>query len=354
MVSTVRADEQVAAPGTGGSQGAVVVDTGANGLCETTATGDDVQVAEVGFGTPFQNEIRCGPDRIANTTATGDDTQLVAVGATCKSGSTIIIDSGEDGLASTTASGDDVQIIAPGSVPAHSACIITGPNGIADTPDPVGGDDVRKLAVGTVQPNSPVILCGPNGKVDTTANNVNPLGDDVQVVPVGSSCSPDDVVVDSGADGFADTRAEGSELIIKTVRSSKITIGAGHRNATKTINVTVTNEEFGAVPSRTYKLSVSNGNCPKGTVSQIDADSASPGLQATATIAQGQRVRGSFVVTLRLQDITTSSSAVPFRCQVNVEADVVDPDLAGAPDDAANPENNATPVDLEITDRNDL
>lgn len=45
---------------------------------------------------------------------------------------------------------------------------------------------------------------------------------------------------------------------------------------------------------------------------------------------------------------------MPFRCQVAVEADVVDSDLVGAPDDAANPENNATPVDLEITDRNDL
>jgi hypothetical protein len=33
---------------------------------------------------------------------------------------------------------------------------------------------------------------------------------------------------------------------------------------------------------------------------------------------------------------------------------VDDPGLDGAPDDAANPENNMSPVDLEVTDRNDL
>jgi len=89
-------------------------------------------------------------------------------------------------------------------------------------------------------------------------------------------------------------------------------------------------------------------------VSQIDADETTPGLQATAVIAQGEHMRGSFAVTFRLQDITSTSSAIPFRCQVVAEADVVDPDLAGAPDDAANPDNNATSVDLEVTDHNDL
>src|SRR5262245_8875172 len=97
-VSITRADQQNIGPGTG-LQSSVVVDTGANGLCETTAQGDDIQVAQIGFGTPFQNEVRCGPNLVAETAAVGDDTQLVAVGAACKNASVVIIDTGADGFA---------------------------------------------------------------------------------------------------------------------------------------------------------------------------------------------------------------------------------------------------------------
>ncbi|HEY2388490.1 MAG TPA: hypothetical protein VGK30_16155 [Candidatus Binatia bacterium] len=353
-VSGARADQQQIGPGTG-LQSSVVVDTGADGLCQTTAQGDDVQFAAVGQGSPFQNEVRCGANLVADTLAIGDDTQLVAVGAACKNASQVIIDSGADGLASSTAASDDVQLIPPGTVPAHAPCVIAGANGVGDTPDPVGGDDVRKLAVGTAQANTAVVLCGPNGKSDTPANNVNALGDDVQVVPVGNSCMPDDVVVDSGGNGIADTRAEGSDLVMKVARSTKISIGFGHTTASKTINLFTSNEEFNGPASRLYKLVVSNGTCPKGTVNQVDADTSTPGLQATATIARGSRIKGSFVATLRLQDITSFSSDVPFRCEVAAEARIADdPNLGSEPDDGANPENNASPVDIEGSDRNDL
>lgn len=353
IVSLASADQQLIAPGTG-LQSAVVVDTGANGLCETTAAADDIQAAMIGLGTPFQNEVRCGANLVADTAAVGDDTQLVAVGASCKTANAAIIDSGPDGFASTTAAGDDVQLIPTGSAPPHTACVITGANGVGDTPDPVGGDDLRKLAVGTAQANTAVALCGPNHLADTTANNVNALGDDVQVVAVGGACNPDDVVVNSGLNGVADTHAEGSDLVMKVVRSAKISIGSGRTTASKTITLYTSNEEFGGPASRTYKLTVTNGTCPKGTVSQIDANASLVGLQATATIAQGERIKGSFVATLRLQDVTSFSSDVPFRCEINAEADVVDPALVNAPDDGANPENNVSPVDVEGTDRNDL
>lgn len=353
-VSGARADQQQIGPGTG-LQSSVVVDTGANGLCETTAQGDDIQFAAIGHGSPFQNEVRCGPNLVADTAALGDDTQLVAVGATCKNASQVIVDTGADGFASSTAASDDVQLIPTGTVPAHTACVIAGANGIGDTPDPVGGDDVRKLAVGTAQANTAVALCGPNGKADTPANNVNALGDDVQDVAVGAACMPNDVVVDSGGDGISDTRAEGSDLVMKVARSAKISIGFGHTTASKTINLFTSNEEFNGPASRTYKLVVTNGTCPKGTVSQIDADTATPGLQATAVIARGARIKGSFVATLRLQDVTSFSSDVPFRCEIAAEAQVTDdPGLTTDPDDAANPENNASPVDIEGSDRNDL
>src|SRR2546425_11056657 len=83
LASLAHADRQVIAPGTG-LQSAVEVDSGANGICETKARGDDLQAAAVGRGSPFEDEIRCGPDRIASTAATGDDRQLIAGGDACE------------------------------------------------------------------------------------------------------------------------------------------------------------------------------------------------------------------------------------------------------------------------------
>src|SRR5437879_13032997 len=82
LASAADADRQVIAPGTG-LQSAVEVDSGANGICQTRARGDDLQATAVGEGSPFEDEIRCGPDRVASTAAAGDDRQLIALGRAC-------------------------------------------------------------------------------------------------------------------------------------------------------------------------------------------------------------------------------------------------------------------------------
>ena len=92
--------------------------------------------------------------------------------------------------------------------------------------------------------------------------------------------------------------------------------------------------------------------CPGGTVNQIDADAVTPGLQATASIPQGGRIKASFVVTLGLEDVVSVGNNVPFRCTVNVDAIAVDTDPAV--DDAANDENNSVTFAVDVTDKNDL
>jgi hypothetical protein len=182
---------------------------------------------------------------------------------------------------------------------------------------------------------------------------VNAGGDDVQVVAVGAACSPNDVVVDAGANGVADTRAEGPDLVLKVGRPLRLVIGSGRASASRTVKLVVSNVEFGtsAPASRTYRLSVSKGSCPGGTVNQVDADSSTPGLQATASIPQGGRVKASFVVTAHLEDVTTVAPNVPFRCTVNIDAIATDTDPAV--DDAANAENNSSTVSVDVTDSND-
>jgi hypothetical protein len=351
LATAVLADEQQIAPGTG-QQNATVIDTGADGICNTTAAVGDIQFATVGQGSPNRIEIRCGTNKTVETLAIGDDVQLIAFGAPCKNANTAIIDTGDDGVANTTAGGDDTQVIAVGIAPANQACVITGEDGVAQTAAPAG-DDNQVLLAGAAAPNTAVALCGPNLVADTTANNVS-AGDDVQVVAVGAACTANQVVVDSGADGIATTRAEGPDLRISAAKPVKINISGGRPNASKLVKFKITNTEFGptAPVSRQYKITTTAGSCGGGVVSQVDADSVTPGLQASAFVPLGGTMKASLVATVKLQNVTTVASNNPYRCSFDVS--VVAVDTAPDVDDGANPEANTTTVDLEVTDRNDF
>ena len=348
-----RADQQVIAPGTG-LQSAIVIDTGANGLCETTAASGDIQAAPVGGATPNRNEIRCGTNKTVESVAAGDDVQLIAVGGTCNNANRVVVDTGPNGIPETPLGGDDTYAsgIALGVAPANTPCVIAGADGIAQTAAPAG-DDAQLLTAGTASPNTDVVLCGPNLVADTTANNFA-AGDDVQLVPVGSACTANQTVVDSGADGIASTRAEGPDLLLKVAKSTKVNIGNGDASGSKTIKLEVSNVEFGpsAPATRAYKLTISGNTCGGGAVTQLDADSATPGLQATANVPLGGKLKASVVATVKLENVISVSNKIPFRCTFDVNAVALDttPDV----DDAANPENNTTTVDLEVFDRNDL
>jgi hypothetical protein len=348
-----RADVQ-ALPVGHGDQGAVVISSGPNGLCDSKASPGDVQNGAVGQPVPNRAAVRCGANKIVETVAAGDDRQLVALGATCRSPTQAVVDSGADGVAQTAAGGDDAQLLAVGVTPTNAPCILTGGNGVADT-NALLGDDVRQLGVGKASAHTAVVRCGPNLVADTTANDANPSGDDVQVLPVGTACTSDgDVVIDAGADGIADTRAVGPDVTIAVLKAQRILIPPGRASASKTVKLLLGNPESGpnAAPTRTVRLIGSDGTCPSGTVTQVDADAATPGLQATALMASRDRLRASAVVTLRAADITSVSLAQPYRCTATFTVKVDDPALNGAADDAGSDDNTASLV-LEVGDRND-
>lgn len=349
----VSADQQQIAPGTG-SQNAVVINTGANGLCESTAADGDLQIAEVGAGSPNRNEIRCGGNAVANTGASGDDVQLVAVGAACKNSNTVIIDTGENGIPESTPSTDDVYAagIALGVPPANAPCVIAGADGVAQT-GAVTGDDNQVLLAGGAEANSDVVLCGPNLEANTTANNVTGTGDDVQVVAVGNPCAEGDVVVDSGADGIANSQAEGPDLRIAAVKPIRVTIGHDQPSGSRLVKLKISNVEFGASApaTREFRLATTPGSCPNGVVTQVDADATTDGLQATAFVAKGGTIGASLVAKVQLQNITTPSTKNPYRCTFDVTVVAVDTDPDA--DDGDNVENNTTTVDIEAIDTND-
>jgi hypothetical protein len=349
-----RADRQVLAPGTG-TQDAVVIDTGADGICDTTAAKDDIQATAVGAGAPFQNAVRCGADQTADSAAGGDDAQLIAVGGACQNANSTAVDSGPNGVVETMLAGDDAYVngVTFGAAPPNTPCVIAGPDGVADTSPPVG-DDVVRLFVGQAEANSPVVRCGPDLVVETAANNVDP-GDDVQVVPVGDPCSnSNDVVVDSGVDGIAATRAEGVDLRLDTVKPVRLTIKKGKAEATKTLKLSIRNVEFGsaAPASRAFRIDASRGNCARETIVSVDADGKAAGVQATGSVGRKGRAKATVTVRARLQDVTTADSKNPERCTFNVDVIALDtdPDF----DDGANTRGNRAVVQLEVVDKNDL
>jgi hypothetical protein len=335
-------------------QSSVVASTGANGLCETVAATGDVQAAPFGSATPNRTEVRCGPNKIVDSVAAGDDVQLIAFGATCQNANRPVVDTGPNGIPETTLVADDTYAsgIAFNVPPANTPCVIAGADGIAQTAA-AAGDDAQLLLAGAAASNTDVILCGQNLVVDTTANNFA-LGDDVQVLLVGSPCTAGQVVVDSGLDGIAATRAEGPDLVIKVAKSIKININSGATTGEKLVKLEVSNVEYGtsAPASRAYKLTVTGNSCGNGAVTQLDADAVTPGLQSTANVLLGGKIKASVVAKIKLEDVISVSSKVPYRCtfEVNAVAIDTDPDV----DDGANPENNTTIVDLEVFDKNDL
>ena len=71
----------------------------------------------------------------------------------------------------------------------------------------------------------------------------------------------------------------------------------------------------------------------------------------TAAVPLHGRVKASFVVALRLDQVTSVDRRIPFRCSVDVKA--VAADTAPDADDATNMANNAAEVVLEAADAND-
>jgi len=108
---------------------------GGNGTAETTSTGDDEQVVDVGQSVESGDMVvGPGPNGVIDTTAGGDD--LVQLSET--------IVSGPDGTCNTTAAGDDIQVV-PIDDPApvyQQVLIRAGLNGQIDT-EPAGDDAVR-------------------------------------------------------------------------------------------------------------------------------------------------------------------------------------------------------------------
>jgi len=96
-----------------------IVDSGSNGVCETTAAGDDTQILPVGQGTPGTNCVTAGLNGTLESLASGDD---MVVGNT--------ITSGLNGICQSTAVAPRAGYLEEGTGNRINTCTITKNGGI--------------------------------------------------------------------------------------------------------------------------------------------------------------------------------------------------------------------------------
>jgi hypothetical protein len=142
---------------------------GEDGVADTLAAGDDVQVVTVGTSglAPDALVVAPGRNQVLDSAAGGDD-----LNPTPPDG----IRAGDDTTVDSVAAGDDVQLVPVGTtgVPDDVVAISAGHNGILETVP--RDDDVADVVTGyevsrTCNAETPfAILAGPNGVADTTAS----------------------------------------------------------------------------------------------------------------------------------------------------------------------------------------
>lgn len=172
------------------------ITTGANGVANTTASGDDTQVIAVSSGAPGGAGGPCIIDNGADTTESGDDVDTGGA-----------INSGADGFCNTTANASegDVQLQTVATV--SGTCVTDPDDNGSTTPS---GDDVldTTTAIGYIH-------VGPNGICNTTANAA-----DTQTLTAGNGVA-NTIAVTGGVNGLLDTETLTSD---DSRLGSKITV----------------------------------------------------------------------------------------------------------------------------------
>ena len=124
---------------------------------------------------------------------------------------------GEDGRADTVAAGDDVQLVPVSTTGLNDRTVIVsaGDNGILDTTPNIGSDDVEAVTRGyatslTCNEFTQDRIIEPADNGDGFANTLA-FNDDIQVIALGASANPGDIIISAGPNGIIDSVPAGDD-----------------------------------------------------------------------------------------------------------------------------------------------
>lgn len=131
------------------------------------------------------------------------------------------------------------------------------------------------------------------------------------------------------------------ELVTKPVRPLRVALDAPHATRALSVTVELRNAAASAVVAT---LDGDDGDCPAGTLASLDADAATPGVQASVTLGAGRTARARLQLSARPPVWSTAGGRSPARCAVRVRV--------GAPLADAEPSNDeiAVTIDTSVAD----
>jgi hypothetical protein len=136
------------------------------------------------------------------------------------------------------------------------------------------------------------------------------------------------------------------ETYVRSVAPLSVSLRAGVSSVTKTARIKVGNGDIGETPGHPVSVTVSDGDCPAGTVGAVDLDARLPGAQDSVTVRGGRTKVGALTVTINADAFSTPSGKAPARCTASI--------MAVGPAGDTDASNDATQLVIEVTDRNDF
>jgi len=137
------------------------------------------------------------------------------------------------------------------------------------------------------------------------------------------------------------------ESVLKSTKPVKATIGHGKITLTKNVPVKVVNADIGeAAPGHTITLTVTDSDCPVGTVGTPDFDTSTPAPDTSVTVAGAATKTAMLPLTIDGSAFFSPNGKSPMRCTVELTATGPGVD----PEDT----NNRTKLVIDVIDKNDF
>ena len=148
-------------------------------------------------------------------------------------------------------------------------------------------------------------------------------------------------------DTLDSTHTGEDEFFVESMSPITVTIPAGAELVTKQIKPLVrrSSEIPSDSPVLAVHVTVSDGDCPAGTVGFLDFDRRAAGQQSRLMLRRGRRAKGSLGLVVRAAAFESPNDEAPRRCTILVTA-------AGEGDTDLS--NNTTRLTLDVIDRNDF
>lgn len=140
-----------------------------------------------------------------------------------------------------------------------------------------------------------------------------------------------------------------AETVIDSIKPLALKLARGSSTTTRRVAFRVSSGDVipaRAVPGHAIAVEASDGDCPPGTVSDVDLDASTTGAQESVSLLGGGRKTGALTVTIAAADFISPARKAPGRCTAQV--------TAVGPVDDGDPSNDSVPLLIDVADFNDF